>query len=79
MSAARPANRPVVFVDDDPDLRQATAQMLKLAGFEVQAFESGADAPAALDRDFAGPVVSDIRMPRLSGLELFERVRALDH
>jgi len=69
---------PVIFVDDDPDLRRATAQMLKLAGFEVQAFEG---APAALDAlgdEFAGPVVSDIRMPRMSGLELFERVRAID-
>ncbi|MFT3973617.1 MAG: sigma-54 dependent transcriptional regulator [Amaricoccus sp.] len=72
------AGGPVVFVDDDPDLRRATAQMLKLAGFAVQAFEGGAAALAALATDFPGPVVSDIRMPGMSGLELFERVRAID-
>jgi two-component system C4-dicarboxylate transport response regulator DctD len=69
---------PVVFVDDDPDLRRATAQTLKLAGFAVQVFDSGAAALATLGPDFAGPVVSDIRMPRMSGLDLFERLRAID-
>lgn len=69
---------PVIFVDDDPDLRRATAQLLKLAGFEVQAFEGAEAALAALDEGFPGPVVSDIRMPRMDGLELFARVRAID-
>ncbi|HVL20445.1 MAG TPA: sigma-54 dependent transcriptional regulator [Amaricoccus sp.] len=77
-AAAKAASGPVIFVDDDPDLRRATAQMLKLAGFEVQAFEAAPAALAALGAEFAGPVVSDIRMPRMSGLELFERVRAID-
>lgn len=71
-------NGPVIFVDDDPDLRRATTQMLKLAGFEVQAFDAGAPALAALTPEFEGPVVSDIRMPRMSGLELFARVQAVD-
>ena len=69
---------PVIFVDDDPDLRRATAQVLTLAGFEVRAFEGAEAALAALDADFAGPVVTDIRMPRMSGLQLFERIKALD-
>lgn len=69
---------PVVFVDDDPDLRRATAQMLKLAGFEVRAFDRAEAALAALDEDFEGPVVTDLRMPRMTGLELFERIKALD-
>ena len=69
---------PVIFVDDDPDLRRATVQMLELAGFEVRAFEGAEAALAALDEDFEGPVVTDIRMPRMNGLQLFERVRALD-
>ena len=69
---------PVAFIDDDADLRRATAQMLTLAGYEVQAFEGAEAALAAIDAGFRGPVVSDIRMPRMSGLEFFDRLRVID-
>ena len=69
---------PVIFVDDDPDLRRATAQMLKLAGFAVQAYEAAEAALPSITPEFEGPVVTDIRMPRMNGLQLFERVRAID-
>jgi two-component system C4-dicarboxylate transport response regulator DctD len=69
---------PVIFVDDDPDLRRATAQVLKFAGFEVRVFEGAEAALSDITEDFEGPVVTDIRMPRMNGLQLFERVRAID-
>lgn len=78
MSGGTRGGGPVVFVDDDPDLRRATTQMLKLAGFAVAAFDGAAAALATLGPDFAGPVVSDIRMPQMSGLDLFERLRTID-
>lgn len=68
----------VIFVDDDPDLRRATAQMLKLAGFEVQAFDGAEAALPSITADFDGPVITDIRMPRMTGLQLLERVKAID-
>lgn len=71
-------NQPVMLVEDDPDLRAATRQMLMLAGFEVLAFEAAPPALARLDDGFEGPIVTDIRMPRMTGLQLFDRVRALD-
>ena len=52
--------------------------MLSLAGFEVRAFDGAEAALAALDDGFDGPVVTDIRMPRMNGLQLFERIKALD-
>lgn len=69
---------PVIFVDDDPDLRRAASQALRLAGFDVRAFEAAEPALAAIDAGLEGPVVTDIRMPRMSGLQLFERIRAID-
>jgi len=69
---------PVIFVDDDPDLRRATAQMLKLAGFDVRVFDGAEAALAAITAEFEGPVVTDIRMPRMTGLQLLERVKAID-
>ena len=68
----------VIFVDDDPDLRRATAQALKLAGFDVRAFDGAEAALAAIDASFDGPIVTDIRMPRMNGLQLFARIREID-
>ncbi|KQS72578.1 Fis family transcriptional regulator [Rhizobium sp. Leaf371] len=68
----------VLLVDDDPDLLKATRQTLELGGFTVQAVSSAREALLGLDRRFAGVVVTDIRMPQIDGLELFDRVRRID-
>lgn len=68
----------VVFIDDDAALRTVTVQGLELAGFEVLAFDNGADALKALSPTFAGAVVSDVRMPGMDGLTLLKRVQAID-
>lgn len=73
-----PAAIEIAFVDDDSDLRDANAQALRLAGFTAIPLGS---AQAALDRigaDYAGVVVTDVRMPGMGGIELFQRLRALD-
>lgn len=74
MSAA-----PSVFlIDDDRDLRKAMQQTLELAGFTVSSFASATEALAGLSADFAGIVISDIRMPGMDGLALFRKILALD-
>ncbi|MGB3878065.1 MAG: sigma-54 dependent transcriptional regulator [Shinella zoogloeoides] len=69
---------PILLIDDDRQLLRATAQTLELADFSVTPFASAAEALPQLDLNFAGVVVSDIRMPGMDGLQLFERIRALD-
>jgi two-component system C4-dicarboxylate transport response regulator DctD len=69
---------PVIFVEDDDQLRLATLQALELAGFEVRAFARAAEAASAITRDFTGIVVTDIRMPHMDGLELLSAVHAID-
>ncbi|WP_294282561.1 sigma-54 dependent transcriptional regulator [uncultured Sphingomonas sp.] len=68
----------VALVDDDDDLRAATAQWLSLAGFTVDSFAAAPPALDALGADYPGVVVSDIRMPIMSGLELFATLHARD-
>ncbi|MBL8650088.1 MAG: sigma-54-dependent Fis family transcriptional regulator [Sphingopyxis sp.] len=68
----------VIFVDDDDALRAATVQSLELADIDVRAFADAATALAEIAEDFTGAVVTDIRMPRLDGLEFFARIRAVD-
>lgn len=68
----------VFFVEDDAQLRAANTQMLELEDIDVRAFDGAEDVLALLDREFPGVVVSDIRMPRIDGLQLFSRIRAID-
>jgi two-component system C4-dicarboxylate transport response regulator DctD len=68
----------VAFIDDDDDLRAANVQALQLAGFEVLAFASAEAALKALGHDFPGAVVSDIRMPRMDGRQLFRKLKEED-
>jgi two-component system C4-dicarboxylate transport response regulator DctD len=73
-----PAPNLVVFVDDDPHVRDATAQALRLAGLDVVAFASAEEALATLHTAFAGVVVSDIRMPQMDGRAFFRSLREID-
>ena len=68
----------VVLVDDDEALRNAVAQGLALRGLDVAAFDNAPAALKALSRDFEGVVVSDVRMPGMDGLALFQRVQMID-
>ena len=67
-----------ILVEDEATLRLATAQTLELGGFSVQACASAEEALATLRADFAGVIVTDVRLPGRSGLELLAQVVALD-
>ncbi|MCB4768368.1 sigma-54 dependent transcriptional regulator [Ancylobacter sp. Lp-2] len=68
----------VAFIDDDETLRAANVQALMLAGFTVTAYPSAVEALEEIDAAFPGVVVTDVRMPRIDGLELFRRLRRRD-
>ena len=59
-------------------LREATVQALTLEGFEVSAHADALSALRAVTPDFAGVIVSDIRMPGMDGIAFFDHLRALD-
>lgn len=72
------SNEPKVFiVDDDSDLLPAMVEIVAAAGLEVRGFARGTDMLAELDPEWDGVVLSDMRMPEISGLELLERARAM--
>ncbi|MBB4812043.1 MULTISPECIES: sigma-54-dependent transcriptional regulator [Pseudomonas] len=68
----------VMVVDDEASIRTAVEQWLSLSGFEVQLFSRAEECLAQLPRDFAGVILSDVRMPGLSGLELLAEVQRRD-
>ena len=68
----------VRLIDDDADLRAVLEQTLTLAGIAVEAFSDARSALAGLDADYAGIVLSDVRMPGMDGLQLFSHLRGMD-
>jgi FixJ family two-component response regulator len=60
----------VAIVDDDPSVRRALARRLRAAGHEVETFESAQDYLARADGMPVGCIVTDLRMPGMSGLDL---------
>lgn len=71
-------NTHVVLLDDDSHLRTALSQTFDLAGLNVQAFASAKGILTALPKDWLGVLVTDIRMPDISGLALLEQVQQSD-
>lgn len=69
----------VYLVDDNDGFRDSTAWLLETAGFETMAFASGAEFIAAYSGDRHGSepecLVSDIRMPQMSGLQLQDELQ----
>lgn len=66
-------SRRILVVDDEPEITEMVAEMLRGAGHEVDAVQSGTDALDCLERLAYDLVVADLRMPGLDGRELFER------
>ena len=67
-----------ILVEDEAPLRLATTQTLELGGFTVTACDSAEAAQALIEADFDGVIVSDVRLPGRSGLDLLAHVAALD-
>lgn len=73
-------NKPVVYVvDDDDAARDSLVFLLKSAKLAVQAFDSADAFVSALPSLSPGCVVTDIRMPGMSGIELLKHVRRQNH
>ena len=60
----------VFIVDDDASIRDSLSLLLSLRGYATALFANAEDFLAALQPDWRGCVVVDIRMPGMSGLEL---------
>ncbi|MEO7008991.1 MAG: response regulator [Caldimonas sp.] len=68
-------HRETVFVvDDDSSVRDALSLLLSLRGYPTATFASAEDFLAAVQPEWRGCLILDIRMPGMSGLELQRRL-----
>jgi len=67
----------VHVVDDDEAMRDSMAFLLRAENFQVQTYADAADFLTALPQIKVGCVVTDVRMPGMSGIELLQHLREM--
>jgi CheY-like chemotaxis protein len=65
----------VLLVDDEPAIRRSVGRYLRISGYDVDVASTGREAANALRARPYDAIVSDLRMPELSGEELFELLK----
>ncbi len=68
----------ILLVDDDREVREALGQSLEIAGYPVVLAGSFIEAMDHISPNFAGVVLSDVRMPGKDGFALLERCKQVD-
>jgi FixJ family two-component response regulator len=66
----------ISIVDDDASVREALEDLIRAMGFTVQAFACAEDFLRSDLLSTTGCLITDMRMPGMSGLELHMRLRA---
>ncbi len=64
----------ILVVDDEKNIRQGLARALELDGYKVYTAEDGSEAMKTMVKAEIDLVISDLRMPRVSGEELLKKV-----
>jgi CheY-like chemotaxis protein len=65
----------ILVVDDDAGQRSLLETFLRAQGFRTQSADSGTAALARMEEGDFGLIISDVRMPGMSGIETLRRVR----
>jgi DNA-binding response OmpR family regulator len=67
----------ILVVDDDPDLRQLSIDVLRAANYEVEGVKDGAAGWDAVQaNNNYDLIITDNQMPRMTGIELIEKLRS---
>ncbi|NRB35222.1 MAG: response regulator transcription factor [Rhodobacteraceae bacterium] len=65
----------IALVDDDRNILTSVAMTLENEGFEVETFNDGQSALDAFNKSMPDMAVLDIKMPRMDGMDLLQRLR----
>jgi CheY-like chemotaxis protein len=68
----------ILVVDDDGFARKHKINILSGSGYEVEGVNDGADGWAAIQVKDFDLIITDNTMPRMTGIELIEKLRAAD-
>ena len=66
----------ILVVDDDPCIRESLGMLLISVGYDVAMADNGATAVSYLEARVPDVIVTDLKMPQMSGIELISHVRS---
>jgi len=66
----------ILVVDDDEDIRNLVAVMLKAEGYQVVLASTGKEALETLEKELADLIVLDVMMPGLDGWEVCRQIKS---
>jgi DNA-binding NtrC family response regulator len=72
------ADERILIVDDEEGLRRVLSILLTKEGYDVTAVASGTEALARCEKEVYDAVITDIKMPGISGIELLKGIKSLD-
>jgi two-component system, OmpR family, response regulator ChvI len=70
--------RKILIVDDEPDITESFGLALEDSGFEVDKYNDPAVALASFKPDVYGLLILDIKMPKMDGFELYDKIKKID-
>jgi PAS domain S-box-containing protein len=68
----------ILLIDDEPDILRVLGISLKADGYQVIPALNGAEGLEAFTREKPPIVITDIKMPGMDGIEVLEKIKALD-
>jgi DNA-binding response OmpR family regulator len=75
--SANTKNR-ILIVDDEPDITESFGLALEDSGFEVDKYNDPAVALAGFKPNVYGLLILDIKMPKMDGFELYDKIKKID-
>lgn len=68
----------ILAVDDEPDLTMICSLALQYHGFKVDTFNDSQEALSNFKPDYYDLVILDIKMPKMDGFELYDKIKKKD-
>lgn len=68
-----------MIVDDEPDITESFGLALEDSGFEVDKYNDPAIALASFEPNVYSLLILDIKMPKMDGFELYDKIKKIDN
>ena len=69
----------ILLVDDEPDITESFGLALEDSGFDVDKYNDPAIALASFKPDVYGLLILDIKMPKMDGFELYDKIKKINN